>query len=372
MGEDERRLFVGRLPLDIKEEEIRTVFNTYGPVAEVEIMQKVFDADPAGPQRCAFVSYQTAEAAQVAIQVLNKVYKFRLDSPEPVDVSVARARGAGKSHSKGKDDGWNGGGKGYGDSGYGGYEKGGYGGYDKGGYPPYDPKGWGKGYPPYDPKGWGKGYPPYDPKGWGKGYPPYDPYGKGDPKGWGKGYPPYDPYGKGSYGYDKGGYDKGGYDKGAYDKGGYDKGYGKGYDKGSPGGYPGPPPSDDKGYGKGYDKGSSGGESYGRTDDRGPRREEVVGGDKIYIGNLPGDIAKEAISMVFGTYGAVQDLHIMSGQSKSGQSCAFLTYSTPEAAKNAIAAMAGGYEIRPGEGNIIVKYPNAPKAGGRDDRSRPY
>ena len=39
-------------------------------------------------------------------------------------------------------------------------------------------------------------------------------------------------------------------------------------------------------------------------------------------------------------------------RSKSGQACAFVRYSNQVEANNAIAAMAQGYEIRPGEGVV--------------------
>lgn len=364
--EDEKRLFVGRLPLDIKPEEIKVVFNTYGVVSDVHILEGSRDIPGSGPQRVAFVSYETGEAAKVAVQVLNKVYKFREDAPEPVDVSIARPRG-GKDGGKGGGDSY-GGGKGYSDKGY-----------DKGGW---DKGGWDKG-------AWDKGY--------GKGgYPPFDPWAAWgyDPKGWGKGYPPFDPYGKGGYGFDKGGYGpaKGGWDQGKAG-GGWDQGKGAGWDQGKggggwdKGGFGASPPAGDPkgGFGNSY---SPGGDSYGGKPDNGGKgggssgggggRREAVG-NKLYLGNLPGDITKEAITMVFGTYGSVQDVHIMSGRAKSGQACAFLTYENAEEAKTAIAAMANGYEIRPGEGNIIVKYPNEQKSGGdfgkgggKDDRFRAY
>eukprot|EP00933_Yihiella_yeosuensis_P085057 TRINITY_DN9983_c0_g1_i2.p1 TRINITY_DN9983_c0_g1~~TRINITY_DN9983_c0_g1_i2.p1 ORF type:complete len:121 (+),score=44.37 TRINITY_DN9983_c0_g1_i2:168-530(+) len=113
----------------------------------------------------------------------------------------------------------------------------------------------------------------------------------------------------------------------------------------------------------------AGGGGGGGKGDQGPP------GTKLYVGNLPGDIQREAIEMVFNTYGPVVDVHIMTGKSQSGQACAFLRYGQAEDAKNAIAAMAGGYEIRPGEGHIIVKLADGPAGkGGKDKggRSGPY
>merc|ERR1719362_61691 len=92
MGEDERKLFVGRLPLDIKEEEIHLIFSTYGRVADVHVLQSSLT----GKAASAFVTYEEVQSARVAIQVLDNVYKFREDPRcEPVRVSVARPKNKG-------------------------------------------------------------------------------------------------------------------------------------------------------------------------------------------------------------------------------------------------------------------------------------
>ncbi|CAE7289308.1 sol, partial [Symbiodinium pilosum] len=38
-----------------------------------------------------------------------------------------------------------------------------------------------------------------------------------------------------------------------------------------------------------------------------------VPGTKLYVGNLPGDIQRQALDVVFKTYGEVTDIHIMTG-----------------------------------------------------------
>lgn len=137
----------------------------------------------------------------------------------------------------------------------------------------------------------------------------------------------------------RGGYDRNGPDRGgSHDRGGYDRGN---FDRSSD---------------RGKDRGGKGGPGGGARD--GPP------GAKLYVGNLPGDITREAIDMVFSTYGRVDDIHIMTGRSRSGQSCAFVTYTSAGEAKTAISAMQAGYEIRPGEGTILVKH--ADEKGHRD------
>lgn len=264
MDYDDRKLFVAKMPEDIREEEVKIVFNTYGPVQEVVML----GAERSRPgQRCGFVIYETSEAARSAVQVLDNVYKFREGAPEPIHVSVARPRG-GK-----------GGGKDFGGGGGGGYGKG----YDS-----------------------------------SQGYHSSNPYG---------------------------GYDQGYNGRSAYDGG---------YHSGASGGWGG------DSYGNGKGGGGGGGGGKGEP------------GTKLYVGNLPGDIQREALDMVFKTYGSVTDIHIMTGKSKSGQACAFVRFSTQVEANNCIAAMAQGYEIRPGEGHIIVKLADGPDGKGSKGRPGPY
>jgi hypothetical protein len=185
--EDERKLFVSRLPDDIQDDEMNMIFNTYGNVVEVHILpgQK-------GPEnlRSAFVLYDAADGAKAAIQVLDGIYKFRVDASEPIRVSIAKPRGSakGKDAGKGKE-------KGGWDDGYGKGGKGNFGGYN--GFPP---RGGGYADRGYDDRG-----------GYDRGYE------KGE---WGA-----------SRGYDRSQYADRGYDRGP-EKGGYDRGYDQGYDRG--------------------------------------------------------------------------------------------------------------------------------------------
>jgi len=275
MEYDDRKLFVAKMPEDIREEEVKIVFNTYGTVQEV-VMLGPERSRPG--QRCGFVIYETSEAARSAVQVLDNVYKFREGAPEPIHVSVARPRGGGPG--KGKDQGGGGGG------------------------------------------------------GYGKGY----------------------DYNQGGYGCGGGGCGGGGYGGNSYNGGcgGYDQGFKGGYN----GGY-------NSYQGESYGNGGKGGCGGGGGGKGEP-------GTKLYVGNLPGDIQKDAIEHVFKTYGTVNDVHIMTGKSKSGQACAFVRYAQQVEANNAIAAMAQGYEIRPGEGHIIVKLADGPDGKGSKGRPSPY
>lgn len=98
-------------------------------------------------------------------------------------------------------------------------------------------------------------------------------------------------------------------------------------------------------------------------------------GTKIYVANLPPDINRDALEYVFGMYGRITDLHVMSGRSKTGQGCAFVTYLDALEARRCIAAMAQGYEIRPGDGELLVKYADGHESKGKGKgmgRMRPF
>lgn len=338
---DEHKLFVGKLPTDITEEELRIVFNTYGKVQNVHIMSKGRPDDDRGPRfACAFVYYNSDEACKAAIQVLDNIYKIREDARDPIHVSFALAGGDKGGNRGRRDDRDN----------------------DRRDDRDRD-------------RSRGRG-------GYDRGPPPRDHYDH------------YDHYGKGGKG---GGYDRGGYggppERGGYpDRGGYPPHHEPYRDSWGPG--------RDEGYGRSryndrsrhddYDRGygkEKGGNSRGG--DRGG--DYISGSSKLYVANLPSDIQQEAMEMVFSTYGRIEDIKIMTGRSKSGQACAFVKYSTPNEARIAIAAMERGYEIRPGEGDILVKSADPDskdrgrdgrdggKGGGKDrdrdrdrDRGRPY
>lgn len=88
---------------------------------------------------------------------------------------------------------------------------------------------------------------------------------------------------------------------------------------------------------------------------------------KLFVGNLPSDIQEEAINIVFSHYGTVTNIYIMTGKAKSGQSCAFVEYSAPIEAETAVLTLHEKYEIRQGDGPILVKY-----AQPGSSRARPY
>merc|ERR1719446_1805653 len=86
---------------------------------------------------------------------------------------------------------------------------------------------------------------------------------------------------------------------------------------------------------------------------------------KLFVGDLPGDIAREALFAVFSTYGTVTDVHLMTGKSRSGAACALVEYSNSLEAQTAINTLHQKYEIRPGSGMITVRHFEGTKGKGK-------
>lgn len=86
---------------------------------------------------------------------------------------------------------------------------------------------------------------------------------------------------------------------------------------------------------------------------------------KLFVGDLPGDITKEALEQVFSTYGIITAARVMPGRARSGAACAFIEYSTTQSASTAIATLNQQYEIRPGSGPITVRYFEGGKGRGK-------
>ncbi|CAK8986145.1 RNA-binding protein BRN2 (Protein BRUNO-LIKE 2) (AtBRN2), partial [Durusdinium trenchii] len=95
--EDGHKLFVGNLPADLSEEELRLVFGTYGEVVHCHIMS----IHPKSGLRCAFVYYRDLQSAEAAIQLLDNEYRIREKAMEPIQV-----RWANKDSVKGKGESW--------------------------------------------------------------------------------------------------------------------------------------------------------------------------------------------------------------------------------------------------------------------------
>jgi len=78
---------------------------------------------------------------------------------------------------------------------------------------------------------------------------------------------------------------------------------------------------------------------------------------KLFIGNLPGSTSEADLRMIFNTYGAVEDVHLMVPSAQTGQRCAFIRYPTTEECQKAIEGLAN-YMV---EGSpILVRFANSP------------
>eukprot|EP00929_Paragymnodinium_shiwhaense_P018209 TRINITY_DN12839_c0_g1_i1.p1 TRINITY_DN12839_c0_g1~~TRINITY_DN12839_c0_g1_i1.p1 ORF type:complete len:343 (+),score=49.01 TRINITY_DN12839_c0_g1_i1:120-1148(+) len=325
MGEDATKLHVGRLPQDIEEDEVLMIFGTYGVVREVVLMK----GDSSGDyRRTAFVRYERPQGAQAAVQVLDNVYRFREEAPEPIRVQFARSQGP----VRGRD----------GERrivctrlSY--YED----------FPPDSPR---------RDESRDRGDKDRD-----RGSSRDRERDRGGGRGSDRGYRDRDDRSRSR---DRGHYrdDRKDHDRG-HPRGNADHDRRRGHDRGD----------QDRGHGRGddshrdRDQGSrDAGRGEGLRDDHrsdGSRRDGGAGSrsssdgpKKLYVCNLPDDIDAEALDMVFTTYGKVDDIKVMTGRSRSGQAAAFVVFASHQGAMTAIAAMEQGYEIRPGDGNIQVQF----------------
>ncbi|XP_014677476.1 PREDICTED: RNA-binding protein squid-like isoform X2 [Priapulus caudatus] len=218
-----KKVFVGGVPADLEEAEIRKHFEKFGKISELALP---FDKVKSARRNFCFVLFETGEGAQEAVKSLKQTiggHEVDVKLATPKDQQggwgggwVERGRGGRGGRGTfqrgrgGRGGGWNQGGgwgggydQGYG-GGYGGYGNYDYGsgGYGSGGYGSYG--GYGSGYAPggqnYDYSSWG-----YD----GQGYGGYGGYGNGgayDYSGWG-----YGDQSGGDYGKQKGGGRSSGY-----------------------------------------------------------------------------------------------------------------------------------------------------------------
>ena len=62
------KMFVGNLPFEVTEQELRDLFTSHGPVKEVTM---VMDRETSRPRGFAFVSMETVEGMEAAIQELD-------------------------------------------------------------------------------------------------------------------------------------------------------------------------------------------------------------------------------------------------------------------------------------------------------------
>ncbi|MDQ7006032.1 MAG: RNA-binding protein [Acidobacteriota bacterium] len=80
------RLYVGNLPFSTTNEELRELFSSYGTVTDVHV---VTDRETGRPRGFAFVSLETPEMAQAAVEGMNE----RRIGGRPLVVNQARERG---------------------------------------------------------------------------------------------------------------------------------------------------------------------------------------------------------------------------------------------------------------------------------------
>lgn len=99
------KLYVGNLPFDVTEEDLRNMLSPHGPIEEINVVMDKFSGRPRG---FAFATMNTQEAANAAILALNgKDWKGRA-----LTVNEARPREERTGGGGGGGGGYRGGGRG--------------------------------------------------------------------------------------------------------------------------------------------------------------------------------------------------------------------------------------------------------------------
>eukprot|EP00930_Biecheleria_cincta_P009934 TRINITY_DN11181_c0_g2_i1.p1 TRINITY_DN11181_c0_g2~~TRINITY_DN11181_c0_g2_i1.p1 ORF type:complete len:250 (+),score=41.03 TRINITY_DN11181_c0_g2_i1:96-845(+) len=92
----------------------------------------------------------------------------------------------------------------------------------------------------------------------------------------------------------------------------------------------------------------------GRDDRNGNPRSSR--GSALFVGNLAVNVEEKALRYVFEKYGDVDQVHIISGKSRYGKSCAYIEYFTVDDAETAANSLNDGYEMHPGDGYMVVRF----------------
>lgn len=81
-----------------------------------------------------------------------------------------------------------------------------------------------------------------------------------------------------------------------------------------------------------------------------------VSSTRVHVSNLPRDITEGNLEHLFGQHGHVLGLQLLGGGGGArGQMCAIIRYSSSDDAEASIEALHGQYEVRAGDGPIVVK-----------------
>eukprot|EP00933_Yihiella_yeosuensis_P041442 TRINITY_DN35832_c0_g1_i1.p1 TRINITY_DN35832_c0_g1~~TRINITY_DN35832_c0_g1_i1.p1 ORF type:complete len:236 (+),score=30.81 TRINITY_DN35832_c0_g1_i1:21-728(+) len=93
----------------------------------------------------------------------------------------------------------------------------------------------------------------------------------------------------------------------------------------------------------------------------------------LFACRLASNVEPSAVEDVFKKYGSVQQVHVISGYSRSGLSCAYIEYKRQDEARAAMNDLHDKFEFHKGDGPIVVKW--AVKGRGSSSsrpRSGPY
>lgn len=86
--DDAVKLFVGQIPREMNEEQLRPVFGEYGTIFDLTVIR---DKNTGGHRGCAFLTYCTKESAEKAIEGLHNQMKLP-NAQNPLQVGQQKKR----------------------------------------------------------------------------------------------------------------------------------------------------------------------------------------------------------------------------------------------------------------------------------------
>mmetsp|Transcript_27620 Transcript_27620/g.89183 ORF Transcript_27620/g.89183 Transcript_27620/m.89183 type:complete len:347 (-) Transcript_27620:41-1081(-) len=90
--------------------------------------------------------------------------------------------------------------------------------------------------------------------------------------------------------------------------------------------------------------------------------------NKLFVGGCPPTSGEEELRQIFEKHGAVEEVFIMRGGSRSGMACAFIRYAAQEMAQQAIDAIHGNITLPDATEPLVVRWADTPGSRGREAR----
>jgi len=88
------------------------------------------------------------------------------------------------------------------------------------------------------------------------------------------------------------------------------------------------------------------------------RGGDAEGTGRVFVGGLPSGTSEDALERLFGKYGKVLDVKVITSQYRREQASALVRMEDAASARAAVLALHDRHEFRPGQGAIKVRHSN--------------